>query len=98
MKKDIHPKYFPKAKITCACGHSFSFGDTKESMKVDICSHCHPFYTGSQQLIDTAGRVERFKARQSKASSTVRTKKEKKTTKKVKKEATGKKEKKTSHK
>jgi len=66
MKKDIHPKYFPKTKITCGCGHTFSFGDTKEDLKVDICSHCHPFYTGSQQLIDTAGRVERFKARQSK--------------------------------
>ena len=89
MKKDIHPKYFPKAKITCACGHTFSFGDTKEDMKVDICSHCHPFYTGSQQLIDTAGRVERFKARQSK----IQPKKEKKSAQKVKKEALEKKEK-----
>lgn len=79
MKKDIHPKYFPKAKITCGCGHTFSFGDTKEDLKVDICSHCHPFYTGSQQLIDTAGRVERFKVRQSK----VQPKKEKKIKKKV---------------
>ncbi len=85
MKKDIHPKYFPKTKITCACGHSFSFGATKEDMKVDICSHCHPFYTGSQQLVDTAGRVERFKTRQSKATSSTRTKKEKKEIKKVKK-------------
>lgn len=79
MKKDIHPKYFPKAKITCGCGHTFSFGDTKEDLKVDICSHCHPFYTGSQQLIDTAGRVERFKVRQSK----IQPKKEKKVVKKT---------------
>jgi len=59
MKKDIHPKY-EKSIISCACGNSFETGSTKKSMKVEICSVCHPFFTGKQKLIDTAGRVERF--------------------------------------
>lgn len=59
MKKDIHPKY-GKATISCACGNSFETGSTKKSMKVEICSACHPFFTGKQKIIDTAGRVERF--------------------------------------
>ena len=63
MKKDIHPKYHKKAKITCACGHSFSIGSTQESIEVEICSNCHPFYTGKTKTIDTLGRVERFKKR-----------------------------------
>ncbi len=67
MKKDIHPVYYPKSKIACACGKKFILGSTREELRVEICSNCHPFYTGSQQLIDTAGRVERFKVRRSKA-------------------------------
>lgn len=59
MKKDIHPKY-EKAIISCACGNSFETGSTKKIMKVEICSACHPFFTGKQKIIDTAGRVERF--------------------------------------
>ncbi len=59
MKKDIHPKY-EKAIISCACGSSFETGSTKKNMKVEICSVCHPFFTGKQKIIDTAGRVERF--------------------------------------
>jgi len=59
MKKDIHPKY-GKATISCACGSSFETGSTKKNMKVEICSACHPFFTGKQKIIDTAGRVERF--------------------------------------
>ena len=59
MKKDIHPKY-GKATISCACGNSFETGSTKKNMKVEICSVCHPFFTGKQKIIDTAGRVERF--------------------------------------
>ncbi len=59
MKKDIHPKY-EKAIIHCACGNSFETGSTKKDMKVEICSVCHPFFTGKQKIIDTAGRVERF--------------------------------------
>lgn len=67
-KKDIHPHYFPKAQVSCACGSSFTVGDTKESLSVDICNKCHPFYTGEEKLIDTTGRVERFKTRRAKAS------------------------------
>jgi large subunit ribosomal protein L31 len=69
MKKDIHPKYFPNATVTCGCGNTFTVGSTKEHIRVEICSKCHPFYTGAQTLIDTAGRVERFKARRTKATS-----------------------------
>ena len=67
MKADIHPTYFPNAKITCACGASYTIGSTKEKLSVEICSACHPFYTGNEKLIDTAGRVEKFKARREKA-------------------------------
>ena len=67
MKKDIHPKYHKKIKITCACGATFDAGSTSESLKTEICSHCHPFYTGKQKLVDTAGRVDKFRARQAAA-------------------------------
>lgn len=67
MKKDIHPKYYQKTKVTCSCGNSFEVGSTQEEINVEICSACHPFYTGTQKLIDTAGRVDKFKARQEKA-------------------------------
>ena len=63
MKKDIHPKYYPQASIKCACGHTLKVGSTKENMEVEICSQCHPFFSGKEKLIDTAGRVERFKTR-----------------------------------
>lgn len=63
MKKDIHPKYYPKAKVKCACGHSFITGSTKEQIETEICSECHPFYTGKEKVIDTLGRVERFEKR-----------------------------------
>ncbi|MBI2013590.1 MAG: 50S ribosomal protein L31 [Candidatus Colwellbacteria bacterium] len=63
MKQDIHPKYYDKATITCACGKVFTIGSVVEKMRTEICSNCHPFYTGKEKLIDTAGRVERFKAR-----------------------------------
>lgn len=59
MKADIHPKY-TKAKVSCACGNSFETRATLEEIKVDICAACHPFYTGKQKFVDTAGRVERF--------------------------------------
>ena len=64
MKKDIHPVYFPQAKVTCACGASYVVGSTKEKIEVEICSNCHPFYTGNERILDAAGRVEKFKARQ----------------------------------
>lgn len=63
MKTDIHPAYHDKTKVTCACGNSFTVGSTKEAIEVEICSACHPFYSGNEKLIDTAGRVERFKQR-----------------------------------
>lgn len=63
MKKETHPEYFPKAKAVCACGAEFEIGSTMPEIKVEICSACHPFYTGNEKVLDTAGRVERFKAR-----------------------------------
>ncbi len=62
MKEGIHPKY-GTAKVRCACGNEFEVGSTKEEIKVDICSKCHPFFTGKQKLVDTGGRVDRFKKR-----------------------------------
>ncbi len=69
MKTDIHPKYYPEAKVTCACGNTFTVGSTKEKIEVEICSACHPFFTGQEKVMDTAGRVEKFKTRQSKAAA-----------------------------
>ncbi len=60
MKKEIHPEYH-MALVHCACGHEFETGSTLKEIKVEICSQCHPFFTGKHKLIDTAGRVERFK-------------------------------------
>lgn len=68
MKADTHPTYFPEAKVTCACGRSFVVGSTKEKLEVEICSNCHPFYTGNDKILDTAGRVEKFKARRAAAT------------------------------
>ena len=61
MKKGIHPRYHSKAKVICSCGNSFYIGATKPELPVEICSACHPFYTGQDKVIDAAGRVERFK-------------------------------------
>lgn len=63
MKKDIHPKYYSEAKIICACGNIITTGSTKPEIKVEVCSACHPFYTGKKRLVDTAGRLDRFKKR-----------------------------------
>lgn len=62
MKKDIHPQY-GEAKVRCACGETFITGSTQKELRVEICSKCHPFFTGKQKLIDSGGRVERFKKR-----------------------------------
>lgn len=69
MKQEIHPKYFDKAKVKCVCGNTFETGSTKPELNVEICFNCHPFYTGKQNLIDTAGKVEKFKARRAKAEA-----------------------------
>lgn len=63
MKDKIHPKYYENAKITCLCGNSFTGGSTKPELRVEVCSKCHPFYTGEQRIVDTMGRVGRFKKR-----------------------------------
>ena len=68
MKKEIHPKYFTAAEAVCACGNKFKVGSTQEKIHVEICSACHPFYTGGDKTIDLAGRVHKFKARQAKAT------------------------------
>jgi large subunit ribosomal protein L31 len=68
MKADIHPVYFSDAKVTCSCGETFTTGSTQENIRVEICSKCHPFFTGAQRFVDTLGQVERFqkKAEESK--------------------------------
>lgn len=69
MKTDIHPAYHDKIKATCVCGASFVVGSTMPEMKMEICSACHPFYTGAEKVLDAAGRVERFKKRASTAAA-----------------------------
>lgn len=68
MKKDIHPKYDLKTKATCACGAIFEVGSTMPMIEMEICSQCHPFYTGNEKIMDTAGRVERFNKRKALSS------------------------------
>lgn len=63
MKNDIHPKYHKNAKVTCVCGSAFLIGSTSPELHVELCSACHPFYTGKQKIVDAAGRVDRFKKR-----------------------------------
>lgn len=63
MKEKLHPKYYPEAKVSCACGNTFTTGSTKPQLKVELCSKCHPFFTGEQRIVDTAGQVERFRRR-----------------------------------
>lgn len=60
MKAEIHPTYHKDAKVTCACGNAFTVGSTMQELHVELCSKCHPFYTGKQKLVDTARRVEKF--------------------------------------
>jgi large subunit ribosomal protein L31 len=63
MKQNIHPKYYEKATVRCACGNTFTVGSTKELIDVEICSKCHPFYTGKEKIVDAMGRVEKFRKR-----------------------------------
>jgi large subunit ribosomal protein L31 len=63
MKDKIHPEYYTDAKVICSCGNTFTTGSTSKVLKVELCSKCHPFFTGERRVIDTAGRVERFKRR-----------------------------------
>lgn len=79
MKAKIHPQYFENIKITCSCGNVLLVGSTKKEIHTEICSACHPFYTGQQKLVDTAGRVDKFMARVKKAEK-MKEKEEKKVT------------------
>lgn len=69
MKKDIHPKYYNNAAITCSCKAVFKIGSTQEKMEIEICSQCHPFYTGKKKVLDITGRVDRFKKLTEKAAT-----------------------------
>lgn len=60
MKEDIHPDYYPEAKVVCACGNTWTVGSTQPEIRTDVCSECHPFFTGQQRLVDSGGQVERF--------------------------------------
>jgi large subunit ribosomal protein L31 len=73
MREKIHPKYYPEARIICACGNVYATGSTSPELKVDICSQCHPFYTGEQRIVDTAGQVDRFMKRLERTADTVDT-------------------------
>lgn len=69
MKANIHPQYFDDAKVSCACGNMFVTGSTRQEIHVDVCSKCHPFFTGEMKFVDTLGRVERFQKNQEKAKT-----------------------------
>ncbi len=69
MKKKIHPEYYKEATITCACGNVFNVGATQEKIEIEICSACHPFYTGKKKLVDSTGQVDRFKKIMEKAQA-----------------------------
>lgn len=86
MKQAIHPKYTVNAVVTCACGNSFEVGSTLPAIRTDLCSSCHPFYTGKQNFVDTARRIEKFQDKVTKTSvaGAVRTKAEKQVARKVK--------------
>lgn len=66
MKKDIHPKYYPKASVRCACGNTFTVGAAKEFIETEVCAQCHPFYTKKEKIMDTMGQVQKFKERMAK--------------------------------
>jgi large subunit ribosomal protein L31 len=85
MKASIHPKWYPEAKITCACGNTFTTGAIMPEMQVEICYNCHPFYTGTMRFVDTTGRVDSFKAKMAGAGKKVMSKTEKRRLKKEKK-------------
>lgn len=75
MKTEIHPKYYPECKVTCVCGNIFLTGSTQPEIRVELCSACHPFYTGKQKLVDTAHRVEKFTAKVSAKTAAAKNKK-----------------------
>ena len=76
MKEGIHPKYYPKASVRCACGNTFTVGSAKEFIETEVCASCHPFYTKQEKVMDTLGRVQKFKDRASKKVATPKRKKD----------------------
>lgn len=94
MKKDIHPKFYKDAKIICSCGQTWKLGSTKQEVHVELCSNCHPFYTGQDKLVDTAGKVEKFQARAAKTEA-MKSKKGKSAARRTKKAIKSKKKKKS---
>ena len=84
MKTAIHPKWYSEAKVTCACGNAFTVGATVAELTVEVCSNCHPFYTGQLKFVDTAGRVEKFRVRQAAKTTKKISKTEKRMIKKQK--------------
>lgn len=85
MKAQIHPDWHPEAKVVCACGNTFTTGSTQKEIHVEVCSDCHPFFTGQMRYVDTAGRVDRFREKQQAAKQKVRlSKKERRTLKRKK--------------
>ena len=78
MKAKIHPKWYPDCQVSCACGNVFTTGATVSKLRVQLCSKCHPFFTGEQKFVDTLGRVERFQKKQKAANQVKAKKKEKK--------------------
>jgi len=90
MKKETHPTYYPDAKVECACGNAFTVGSTMKEINIELCSNCHPFYTGKQKLVDAARRVEKFQERTTKkaaSTTSASAKKAKESARKAKKEA-----------
>ncbi len=81
MKQGIHPKYFDDCQVTCACGNKFTTGSTVEKIEVEVCSQCHPFFTGQQKFVDTKGRIEKFQEKVARGKSYVKKTKTKKSKK-----------------
>lgn len=75
MKEKIHPEYHKDAEIKCSCGNHFNVGSTKKNIEVEICSSCHPFYSGKEKIVDTLGRVERFRKKMEKKDALKKDKK-----------------------
>lgn len=87
MKQGVHPKYFDNAQVVCVCGNKFKTGSTQETIHVELCYDCHPFYTGEQKFVDSASRIQKFQKRSETAKKYQVVKKEKKDAEKKKTEA-----------
>ncbi|KKU91846.1 MAG: hypothetical protein UY21_C0009G0037 [Microgenomates group bacterium GW2011_GWA1_48_10] len=81
MKSGIHPQYYDNVQVVCACGHVLTTGSTKQSIKVELCANCHPFYTGTQKFVDSVGKVQKFQNKQAAAAKSQAQVKQKKQTK-----------------